>query len=213
MIYQPERVLLEEQIRRLASKDPGKVLDVGGGDGKRYRHFFHSEDFTSVDIDPKTFPNIVASCENLPFPEGTFDTVLCSQMLEHVLDPRKCLEEIYRVLKPEGRLLLTVPQWNELHAEPNDYWRFTNYGITLLCSLAGFKLEVVEQRGSYHSVIAQIRIRKMIDVLQPHSRPLVMKFLGPLSFILCKSAIYMDTINRKLAYKKHALGWALLLRK
>ena len=213
MIYQPERVLLEEQIRRLAPKVPGKVLDVGGGDGRRYRHHFDSEDFTSVDIDPKTFPDIVASCENLPFSEGTFDTVLCSQMLEHVLDPRKCLEEIYRVLKSGGKLLVTVPQLNELHAEPNDFWRFTNYGITLLCSYAGFKSEVVDQRGRYHSVIAQMRIRKMIDIFQPYSRPLAMKIIGPLSFILCKFAIYMDTRTRKRANQKHALGWALLLIK
>ena len=213
MIYQPERVLLEEQIRSFLPKQPGKVLDVGGGDGKRYRHLFDSQEFISVDIDPQTSPNIVASCENLPFSEATFDTILSSQMLEHVTSPEKCLGEIYRVLKPGGNFILTVPMTNEMHAEPNDFWRFTKYGIELLCTSSGFKIKGNKQRGGYHCTVTQMRIRKLIDTYRPFENPIAMRIIGPISYVLTRVAILLDAKNNLPPLRKHALGWALLLSK
>ena len=116
MIYQPERVLLSRQISKLAPNDPGKTLDVGGGDGSRYRDYFKTFDFTSLDIDPETNPNVVASADKMPFMDCEFDTLLSSQVLEHVLSPQDCMNEMYRVLKPGGYLVLTVPQQNEIPA-------------------------------------------------------------------------------------------------
>ena len=213
MIYQPERILLEQQIRVLVPKQPGKVLDSGGGDGKRYRHLFETKEYISVDIDAQTSPDIVASCESLPFSNDTFDTILSSQMLEHVTDVDKCLSEIYRVLKPEGKFILTVPMTNELHAEPSDYWRFTSYGIELLCTSSGFKIEELKQRGGYNSTIAQMRIRKQIDTHLPYTNPWAMKILGPITLVYSRIAIFRDSKSTRAINKKLALGWALLLSK
>lgn len=73
-----------------------------------------------------------------------FDTIVCSQVLEHCQDPGKVLERLRRHLAPRGHLILTVPHLSMLHNEPDDYSRFTEYGLRALLKRAG--LEPVEVR-------------------------------------------------------------------
>ena len=81
----------------------------------------------------------------LPFRQGAFQTALCLQVLEHVPEPEQCLREARRVLAPGGYLILTAPHiWN-VHEGPQDYFRFTEYGLAYLFRKAGF--EVVEVRA------------------------------------------------------------------
>ena len=213
MIYQPERILLSRQISKLAPNDPGKTLDVGGGDGSRYRDYFKTFDFTSLDIDPETNPNVVASADKMPFKDCEFDTLLSSQVLEHVLSPQDCMNEMYRVLKPGGYLVLTVPQQNEMHSEPIDYWRFTKFGVLLLADKTNFEVVSILQRGGYHACRAQLRIRKWVDSYKPYQSRRRMLFFGQLTKYYTKVALWVDVRFASEAGNKNALGWCLLLRK
>ena len=132
IVLQPERILLRNHIQSLIPAGIVKILDVGAGDGRRYRDIFENFDYTSLDIDASLRPDIIASADNIPFPDKEFDFAFSSQMLEHVTDPTAVLTEIHRILQDDGYLLITVPQTNELHSEPFDYWRFTNFGMELL---------------------------------------------------------------------------------
>ncbi len=85
----------------------------------------------------------------LPFRAASFDTVLCMEVLEHLIEPDRCVAEMARVLRPGGRLLLTVPFSQQLHFLPADYSRFTPAGIRAICARHGLEVERLEPRGNY----------------------------------------------------------------
>ena len=213
MIYQPERVLLFRIISSLVPTNAGKVLDIGGADGSRYKILFKTNQYVSLDIDPSSNPSIVASADNLPIESESIDTILCSQMLEHVVNPQRCLEEMFRVLKKSGICIVTVPFINEEHSEPFDYYRFTRYGIIHLCEKAGFKIEQFHQRGNFYTVVTQIFIRKMIENFDLYNSNYLMKFFRPLSKLATYSSIYLDQRLQSKPNNKYALGWCLQLSK
>ncbi len=78
----------------------------------------------------------------LPVRDAVFDTVLCNEVLEHVPEPAILISEAARVLKPGGILILTTPQTWGLHLEPQDFYRYTRYGLCYLAEKSG--LEVIE---------------------------------------------------------------------
>lgn len=89
---------------------------------------------------------------NLPFDNGSFDCVLCTEVLEHVEEPSRLVSEMLRVLKPGGTLLATIPFAARVHHAPHDFQRFTRYGLASL--FAGFADVEICERGSDWSVIA-----------------------------------------------------------
>lgn len=88
----------------------------------------------------------------LPFRDGAFDTVLCTQVLEHVEDPGAAVAEMVRVLRPGGKLIVTVPQAWFLHEEPYDFWRFTRYGLRALLARAGAQLVEERSQGGFFAM-------------------------------------------------------------
>ena len=123
---QERRLNLINRYAPLAGK---RILDVGCGLGMYVRAFHRfSDEVYGVDIDPekiaearRELPNVyVASAEALPFPDGFFDVVLSHEVLEHLGDDRKGVEEASRVLKPGGRLVVFAP---------NRLWLFETHGI------------------------------------------------------------------------------------
>jgi SAM-dependent methyltransferase len=163
-VMQPERVILRKQIRSLLENlDFDFALDVGGGDGTRYRDLINASKFRSLDIDPSSRPDIVASADSIPLENSSVDLILSAQMLEHVTDPKLCLGEMYRVLQSDGLLLVTVPFLGETHSEPNDFWRFTSFGFELLLRESGFEVITILNRGSYRAVKSQFLVRYLIE--------------------------------------------------
>lgn len=69
----------------------------------------------------------------LPFAEASFGVVLCTEVLEHCVNPHQVIGEFYRVLKPGGKLILTTRFLFPIHDAPHDYFRFTKYGLQSLC--------------------------------------------------------------------------------
>lgn len=104
----------------------GKVLDIGFG-GSSYACYFPNR--LCVDVDFKRNPNVVADAYALPFADAEFDTVLCTEVLEHLKDPQLAAKEMRRVLKPGGKLLLSTRFMFPVHDAPRDYFRYTRYGL------------------------------------------------------------------------------------
>lgn len=214
IITQPDRVLLNKQVATLAPEMSGVLLDIGGGPGKRYKDMFTNvSKYMVLDIEEIYKPDIVGSVEEIPMDNESIDSILCTQVLEHVPHPTKALSEIFRILKPGGKALITVPQLNELHEEPRDFFRYTCFGLETLCKEQGFRVLKMDQRGQYASCMAQMRIRRYIDLLQPYQNKFSMIILCPLTLIYTKIALLIDTIDTTTSSKKHAIGWAVLLQK
>ena len=91
--------------------------------------------------------DVVGSATEIPFSNQVFDTLLATQLIEHLSDPGKFFAEAARVLKPEGHLLVTFPLVNPVHEEPYDFFRFTEYGVLHLCHKAGLEPVIVRPMG------------------------------------------------------------------
>jgi SAM-dependent methyltransferase len=135
---------LHRDLRELLPRLNGRVLDVGCGE-QPYRSWLPAgSEYVGVDVDER--PGVAAVIhpgERWPLEDGSFDAVLCTQVLEHDSDPDHTLAEIERVLRPGGTAVITVPfAYNEHHV-PHDYRRWSAAGAS---ALVGRRLEVREIR-------------------------------------------------------------------
>ncbi len=163
------RLLFRESIADYAIRDAllrqahhlhGRLLDLGCGDSRYQAYLRHRVDlWLGMDRPVPGHPaaqqvSLQGDALALPLAPESFDTVLCTQVLEHVPEPLDLLREAWRVLKPGGRLLLTAPQYNALHGEPQDYFRYTRYGLEHLARKADFTVESIEPIGGFISLFA-----------------------------------------------------------
>jgi SAM-dependent methyltransferase len=137
---------LEELARDVVVPPGGRVVDFGCADVP-YRHFFPDDvDFVPADLAGNPLATVQINPDGtLPVPDGTFDAVLSTQVLEHVEDPALYLAEAFRVLRPGGQMLLSTHGVFVYHPDPVDYWRWTCAGLERALQTAGF--EVVRLEG------------------------------------------------------------------
>lgn len=152
---------LAENIASFGSLMNGKLLDVGCG-SKPYITLFNVDEYVGLEVDtPQTrrFSSADYFYEvnsKFPFDNHSFDSILCNQVLEHVPSPDLFLEEINRVVRVNGRLLLTVPfVWGE-HEKPNDFRRYTSFGIIDLLERNGFRIVFHSKIGNNASIFFQL---------------------------------------------------------
>tara|TARA_Y100000310_G_C20462298_1_gene705950 strand:- start:79 stop:777 length:699 start_codon:yes stop_codon:yes gene_type:complete len=86
------------------------------------------DDVVNLDCIPYPGVKIVGDANNMPFKDNFVDAVICESLLEHVLDPKVVLNEVYRVLKPGGMMYLSIPFIIPFHSSPHDYYRWTAAG-------------------------------------------------------------------------------------
>ena len=135
------------------------IIDIGGGlrvlkgSGNRYDKskkwilpLIKKVDYKILDPVSDYNPDIIGDIHNLPFNDNSQDAIICIAVLEHVENPIKACQEIYRVLKPGGYCFVYVPFLFYYHAHKGyykDYWRFTKDSINIL-----FKdFSVIEKQG------------------------------------------------------------------
>lgn len=157
-----ERPLIARFVAAAAAAMPAgaRVLDAGAGEAPYRELFAHCEyvttDWTESPHAGARQADVIASLDALPLDDASFDHVVCTQVLEHVVDPATVLAELGRVLRPGGRLWLTVPFVGELHEEPHDYQRFTSHGLRALCERAAFTGIEVEPLSGYWTTLGQM---------------------------------------------------------
>lgn len=126
--------MLTVQLESLGLKNGDCVLDLGCGEGRHLHAMYYAAELHAVGVDlsfddvVKTrngferYPNIseqssqafslsVTDALRLPFADGTFDCIVCSEVLEHIPDYKSAISEIFRILKPGGRLAVSVPRY------------------------------------------------------------------------------------------------------
>lgn len=100
----------------------------------------------------------------LPFASGSFDVVLCTEVMEHVPNPARLLSEVNRVLRPGGHLVLTTPFLVPIHEAPYDFFRYTRHGLAELVARSGLELRRIEPFGGLVAVFLDSGIRLQLKV-------------------------------------------------
>jgi SAM-dependent methyltransferase len=95
-----------------------------------------------------------ADCLMLPLRTASVDVVVCTEVLEHLPDPRAAAQEIARVVRPGGVVLMTTPFLHGLHEVPHDYYRFTKFGLEAIFS-PYFAITSIESRGGSVALLVQ----------------------------------------------------------
>jgi SAM-dependent methyltransferase len=153
------RRMIYRDLRRASALATGRLLDIGCGQMPYRQLFPNVASYIGVEhhnaLHPDDRPTAWADGFHLPFSDAAFDTVLATQVLEHVPEPAQLLAEISRALRVGGVLLLTAPHIWEVHEQPHDYYRYTCFGLEYLLKQAGFDVEQIVPQGGFLAMAAQ----------------------------------------------------------
>jgi ubiquinone/menaquinone biosynthesis C-methylase UbiE len=157
-IFSPDKIIKDLQWDALLDASNyanGQLLDVGCGK-MPYKSIFDQKvvRYIGLDINNDT-ADIKGDFLKVKISNESFDTVLCTQVLEHVFDPKKILNKIYRILRSRGVLILTVPFTGSLHEIPNDYFRYTRFALKRMLEDSNFDVIYIKEEGNWISALGQ----------------------------------------------------------
>jgi len=141
-------------LRKICSGMHGMVVDIGCAECKPKSILSNDSQYLGIDYYATakhwyfTRPDVFADAHYIPLRSESVDNVLLLDVLEHLVDPDKCLKEIFRVLKPGGTLTIQVPFLYPIHDAPRDFLRWTRYGLLNASQRHGF--EVLEEEAIGH---------------------------------------------------------------
>jgi SAM-dependent methyltransferase len=123
----------EENYSTIATILPekAKILVIGGsikGHGVDILYNKESYEIIASDVSFGPYSKLICDCHDIPFENDTFDCVIVQAVLEHVLEPHRCVDEIYRVLKSTGIVYSGTPFMQQVHMRQYDFTRFTFLG-------------------------------------------------------------------------------------
>ena len=192
--------MLESSLRQCRQYVQGELLDVGCGRRPYEKTYFaNASHYVGMDyLSDRSCPDVVGSATDIPFPENSFDTVVSTEVLEHVPDPAKAIREMFRVVRPGGYVILTTPMYWPRHEVPFDFFRYPYDGLLALFEQAGFTVERMFNRGRSYAFIGQV-IQQVQPVPWCFFSWLVNQF-----FLWC---------DRHLRNDVHTLGWTVVARK
>ncbi len=165
--------LLRQSIEGLVPHARGRMLDLGCSEAP-YRELFEPrvERWIGLEYPPAILDkrpdlwdvlhiarrtiDLFGDATRLPFAGGSFDTILATEVFEHLPRPRLAIEECARVLRPGGKLLFTVPFSQPLHELPGDYYRFTPSILRAMIEEAGLEVIEIRPRGNFATSVGAL---------------------------------------------------------
>ncbi len=181
-----DHTLVRIRMNEALSKEPlvGRTLDVGGGHKPDYFNYFKRTPGSTVEMIDGSIVDVDFEKDRLPYSDGSMDTLIFCNVLEHIYNYRHILGELRRILKPKGQMIGFVPFWVNYHPDPRDFWRFTKESLYKVLSEAGFKeVTIVPMEGgpflaNFNTIVLSIPLRFL--------RPMVFPFYKALDFLFCK---------------------------
>jgi SAM-dependent methyltransferase len=145
----------------------GRLIDIGCGT-KPYRPLFVPFVTEHVGVDheatfhDKSNIDLYGTAYEIPVPDGSFDSAVCTAVLEHLEEPERALRECYRVLKPGGVAVYSVPFIWHLHEEPRDFYRFSKYGLRYLFEKADFEIIELNALSGFWVTFGQLFVYNLV---------------------------------------------------
>ena len=165
LVYKP---LIRDIIFAINNYAQGRVLDIGCGN-KPYQSLFDNKctEYIGCDIvqSSKNAVDIICQATEIPIVDDYFDTIFCTQVIEHVEDHDKVLNEMFRLLKPNGHVILSGPLYWHLHEQPHDFFRFTKYGFQYIFEKQGFEIKQTLPNGGKWATFGQMVIHTFPNFL------------------------------------------------
>jgi len=154
----------------LADLPQGRVLDVGAKDA-HYRRFIPQTGYTTLDIRPTGATDLCCDLHDISLKPDTFDTVIALEVLEHLYEPQRAVNEIHRVLRKGGVFVGTTRFICRYHPDPHDYYRFTSDGLKHLFA-AFLPVRVVPHGNGLQAVWHIVnndyrRLRVLLNIFNP----------------------------------------------
>lgn len=148
--------------RHLPVHATGRLLDLGCGRVPLYAAYRDLvSDVFCVDWGGSLHKNEHLDLEHditqpIPLEDGRFDTIILSDVLEHIAAPEQLWAEMARLLAPGGKIIMNVPFMYWLHEQPHDFYRYTEFALRRFVAQAGLTLVLVESLGGAPEVVADI---------------------------------------------------------
>lgn len=215
-------------LRVELGKFSGRLLDIGCGNSP-FRHLLDpaNTQYQGIDVEQASSfgyrnpDTVYYDGKVIPFADGSFDAVLCTEVMEHVPEAGPFVSEMHRVLKSGGMAIVTIPWSARFHYQPYDYHRYTPSMLAQL--FASFSACAIQPRGTDLSSIAskvvvayvrnllRLRLASPVDLLLVPFR-LVATLLG-LPFLLVALALGHGGIWFGLGSTDDPLGYTVVLKK
>ena len=205
----------------------GRILDAGAGELKNAQYCQHlryvSQDFCQYQGLAGGSPNdglqpnrwdvscidVVSDITAIPAEDNSFDAILCSEVLEHIPDPTKALDEFSRLLKPGGLLILTAPFASNVHMAPFHYCTgFSKYWYEYHLPKRNLVIQSLVPNGDWYASLRQ-EITRLGS--QERSRG---NWAWPIAYVFGLVGVVYFKIRRPLlAHDLASFGWFCLARK
>lgn len=193
--------LIEKSIVILSSEISGDLLDVGCGLQPYRPYFGNVSSHKACDFNAdRGDVDFACPAHSIPLTDQSLDSILCTEVLEHVPDPLAVWNEFHRLLRTGGKVLLTTPMYWPPHELPHDYYRYPEDGLRRLISVSGFELLQIIPRGGAWALWGQVTLHAL------------QRFF-PFRF---QRSIWNKTIlaiDRRSKCPRMTMGWTVLARK
>jgi len=148
----------------------GRLLDLGCGKAPLYESY--REYVSDVQcIDWSNSPHgveytdqVCDLSETIPYSDGRFETIILSDVLEHLPEPIKCWHEMHRLLSPGGKALINVPFYYQIHEAPHDFYRYTEFALRRFAQESGFDVIELSPFGGALDVLADLSAKLLVEV-------------------------------------------------
>ncbi len=145
----PTRNSVNNFLKKISSNFiDADILEIGSGLKKRNASaveiFGKAREFQQTDVDVNLGYKIL-DLTNIESFNKEYDLVICTNVLEHIYDVRTAVKNLYKLVKKEGNLIISVPFMYPLHDEPEDFWRFTEHSLKKL--FENFEIITLKKTG------------------------------------------------------------------